>query len=518
MPPLTWFTLLSFILTTIAAALLAAAIFAKRIISSRTPRCPNCKYPLTSIPHTHDDLPLCPECGREATSLIELHTLTKRKRLIPIALLLFIAALAAHLTPTIKSQGWYAALPMSLQINYWSTGDDQLRARIYSVHRDDKLTEPQRRALAQQIIEHYTTNPNPHSYQIGTYARATTKPPLLTEDHFATLLTHTINDGMKQFIILTALSRHTPTTENLAQARRNLAWNPDTKTTQRTAIRWLIEAPALPDDAPLIRSAITETSDTAFWEFHSHFDRAPQELIAEVLPLLDDPDPTVRTRVLLILDEWRREIRDHPDIEPQIATHLVTLINDPNQRIQREATALIEDLTPISVPQLHQIITTPTDPVIFNDILFRIRRLKIYPPEILPDLEAVILDDARPLTTRLQTANAYEYIKARARVSRPIGLTNPVYDDLIRALESNDLETFTAFNTILNDDSPPQPDLHFTEALRRRLNTLNTETQTYLDTHPFIAAALETWRPSMKLPDSAPTSQILDTLAPTVSP
>jgi hypothetical protein len=517
MPPLSWFTLLSFALTAIAAALLAAAIFARRIISSRTPRCPTCKYSLTSVPHTHDDLPTCPECGRRATSLIELHTLTPRKRLVAAAAVLFVGAFAAHLTPAIKTQGWFAALPMSIQITSWSAGDQNLHERIMRAHLKDELSESHRRALTREIMDHFTNTPSPKPFSITPYLRATTKPPLIAGDNLATLLRST-DGNLRTYIVMSAKHAVGPVTNNVAQARRDIAWNPETHQHEKIAIQWIIEHPDLPGDAALLRDVITKTTETAFWDIHDHFDRAPPQLIPEILPLLDEPDPIIRTRALLILEQWQREIDKHPAIETQIAAYLVTLVQDPDPRVQREAINLIEHLSVTSYPQLQQILTTTTDPTTLTDILARLRRINRPPPEILPALEAIIADESRPLATRLRTANAHKHIQARARTHRPPILIYPVYDALIRALERNDLDTFSDFNSIISADTP---DLHFTQALQRRLTALGipaSDTQTYLDTHPLIAAALETWRPSMNLPDSAPTSQILDTLAPTNTP
>ena len=437
---LSMYALSAWILAGVSVGFILVGVFARRIVIHSKPHCAGCGYPLTDLPTPKEQI-ICPECGRSPQNQTEAYTMRKRRWPLALGILLFAGSLVLPQIPTMQSGGWTAALPLSVQIKIWQRGNKQLHDRIHSLYRNKELTDSQTKQLHTQLLKAFNdpNTPEPTLIAATGYFNFTqpTSTSFLTESNFNTALQN--GTQQTQSLLLTFAHRYTsPDTPKLRQTRRLRISDPD-KSIRTAAIKWLIRAPSDdPEDERLIRSLIKDSDKSTFWYLRSEFDSAADRTLAITADLLKSDSPKTRSRALQCLDDRAKNRRyDLPD---QIALSILALINDPNPTIQHNAIRLVEYLPESIIPNLDQRLRTLNDPDILDPLIHEIIRMDPDPAGLTPALAIISRNPELPLTIRLQAADAYTYIRARARVyDQPENLW-PAYDALINTLAKDNYE------------------------------------------------------------------------------
>lgn len=104
------------LLGALGGAMVARGLFGHRLIASRTRSCPRCRYDMTS--HA-GSMMVCPECGFGARDEADWYRGRRVVRPVLGGVVLLVAAFGLASRPTARQTGYFAMLPMSVQVRFW---------------------------------------------------------------------------------------------------------------------------------------------------------------------------------------------------------------------------------------------------------------------------------------------------------------------------------------------------------------------------------------------------------------
>jgi len=428
----------------IGVSLFLLGFFARRVVVRSEPQCAKCGYPLDDIPRT-EGVVICPECGREPKNPTETYTLRRRKGPMAIGAVLFVGALVLQTVPTMQRQGWAAALPMSVQIRMWATGDKRLRERVAEAFRNDTIHGAHRSRLRAVLLDAMgdPTTTKPIIDDAVEYLDYTfTKSQILDEQDLVQIIAD--ETSRVGWLYMRYTSHYpAPLTGELAAIRRSLALDTTNEPAQRNAIEWLIRAPVGALDLETIGQILMAEDSDIVWKMVIQFDHASKPVMDVVIEYLDHPDATVRARAMRCIQNYYRRVNTKPisvDWAPIFA-----IFNDADQSLRENSFLIIEDLPLAVEPLLDELLRSTTNPEALSLIIGEVIRRNPDPINLTPALAVISRDERHPLRIRLEAADAYGHVRRRARAEDEPEDIWSVYDAMILALRGGDFDAAFAF-------------------------------------------------------------------------
>lgn len=431
------------IIAGIGVCLIIIGIFARRIVIRTSPQCAKCGYPLVDVPIQNGSV-VCPECGRSPVGATETYTMRWRRLPIALGIVLFLGALILPMVPTMRTQGWTAALPMSVQIRMWATGDNRLRQRVITAFRNDKIMGSKRELLRSKLMAAFNdpNTPKPIIESAIEYLRYTfTKNELLDEQDLASIASDETSNV--RWLYMRYTKQYTvPQTPEMQEIRRSLAWDTTNEPAQRSAIEWLLKSPSDDEeDLETIRRLIVETDKSKFWTVRSKFDDATGVAVEIAISLLSDESTVIRSRALYCLQDIHHQKNNQ--LSDEAVIRILGLIVDPV--LSRQAMMMVQNLPLSAEPMIDELLRTMRDPEGLDLLMHGVRRRNPDPVGLTPALAAISRDEGHSLRTRLDAAEAYRIIRRRARVDDEPEEMWAVFDALVLALAQADFKASFAY-------------------------------------------------------------------------
>jgi hypothetical protein len=439
----------------IGVSLFLLGFFARRVVVRSEPQCAKCGYPLDDIPRT-EGVVICPECGREPKNPTETYTLRRRKGPMAIGAVLFVGALVLPTVPTMQRQGWAAALPMSVQIRMWATGDKRLRERVARAYRDKDLSDSQLDALrisVRQALRDPNTPMGVLADAVVPYIERSSKKGGLLGDKDRVLALLDENLQARQLLLTVTIFQDTPESDQLRAVRRTLTGDRD-KNIRTNAIRWLLSSPSEDEeDRQLIRELITQSDEESFRSLSWGFDRASPIAAQIAAELLSEDDPALRLRGIECVRTYFQ--RDHSKPAELDIELMLSMIDDPDPDIRQVAIRSVENLPLDAEPTIGKYLGSVREPEMLSKLIHHVIRRRPTPVGLMPALAEITRDEGHSLMTRLDAADAYVYVLYRAEPKMEPEELWEVYDALILALSNGDFEAAFGFGKNNQNDFNP---------------------------------------------------------------
>jgi len=432
--------LIGWVLAGVGVCFILVGVFARRIVIRSQPHCGGCGYPLSDVPMTNGVV-VCPECGRTPKNATECYTMRQKHWPIIVGLVLFVGSLGVPQIPTMRSGGWTAALPISIQIPMWPTGDNRLRSRIHDSYLDGSLSPSQTRALHSELSEVLSdpeTPPNLLSALIPYFRDGTKGKPIFNEDDLEAALLESSNLARRSILIFSR-REGIPQSQGLRHARRMVAMDPEDPITQSKGIEWLLSAPSDDsEDRDAIVTLITDESRYTTRNTQQAFGEADHYTLEITASLLDSDHAPTRSRALRCFEYFLRRSRN--ELPDEIALRIAQGIDDPDPSVRRIAIDMVDDLPESTVPFFDQRLRAIADPEVLDLLIHKIIRMDPDPAGLTPALAHISRNTELELPIRLQAADAYTHINRRARVEKTSENLWPAYEVLVDSLIDEDYE------------------------------------------------------------------------------
>lgn len=343
----TWYGVGGWLLALAGVVALLLFVFGRRVVVRRHPRCAACGYRLDGL-QTDADPARCPECGRMARPG-EAFTLGRKRRVAIVGVALLVAGLLLPSVPTVRAQGWLAALPMGIQVRALPYSDSGAHwGRVLQAGVSQQLTAGQLRRTRAALLDRLASpdgDPTPALEAVLTsglqrpWSRQAGMDPLTPAE-----LLEAARDGSartRSFVGRLLQIDTVPTTPEEAALRR-AGWRTASQHERVALLQAIAQYPAGVEDLAFIRSAFEADA----WSAGLAISRSPvapsvQALVSE---LLEHPDPNTRRGAVVACEGWLRDRNAKPPLELQ--RRLLTIVfSDPEPQVASLAARSIDNFS-----------------------------------------------------------------------------------------------------------------------------------------------------------------------------